>query len=99
MRFSLLSHFAHRELQAKAKRLMRFKDELKQPMENDLTFKNQKFPAKRQHPVLMEKGKLTGEDAVDMTQDSSNGYVPSDYEGLDSSSTITGLCLDMCPGK
>ena len=88
----------HRELQAKANRLMRFKDELTQPTENDLVSKNQSFSAKRQHPVMMEKRKLNGEDAVNMIQDSYNGHLPSDYEGLDSSGIITGLCLDMCPG-
>lgn len=87
----------NRELQAKAKRLMRFKDELTQPTENDLVSKNQSFPTKRQHPVVMEKRKLNGEDAVNMIQDSYNGHLPSDYEGLDSSGIITGLCLDMCP--
>lgn len=87
----------NRELQAKAKRLMRFKDELTQPTENDLISKNQSFPAKRQHPVVREKQKSDGEDAADMIQDSYNGHLPSDHEGLDSSGIITGLCLDMCP--
>ncbi|KAL3508010.1 hypothetical protein ACH5RR_033392 [Cinchona calisaya] len=87
----------NRESEAKAKRLMRFKDELKQPMESDLTSKNQRVPATRQHLIMMEKRKLNLEDAADMIQDSSDGYVPSDYECRDSSRIITGLCLDMCP--
>lgn len=88
-----------RELQAKAKRLMRFKDELSSQTESDLSFKNQKAPLKRQQPVIMEKKKLNGEDAADVMGDSFNGDDhPADYEDLGSSGVIVGLCLDMCPG-
>ncbi|KAL8524828.1 hypothetical protein ACS0TY_014441 [Phlomoides rotata] len=76
-----------RELQAKAKRLARFKDELSQPVQSHSTVKNLKDPAKRQ---LVDS-------KMDTLVDSAGGNVSSDYEGVASSSSIVGLCPDMCP--
>ncbi|CAI9118649.1 OLC1v1020245C1 [Oldenlandia corymbosa var. corymbosa] len=89
---------ADRELQAKAKRLMRFKNELSRETESDLGFKNQKAPAKRHYPVVMAEKKVNGEDAADVMGDSFNGnaQLPDNEDGS-SSGIIVGLCLDMCP--
>lgn len=85
-------------MEAKAKRLARFKDELNEPMQNDLNVKDQKSPAKRQHTVLVERRKLSGGLAVDLAGNSSNSHYPSDYDATDSSTIIIGSCLNMCPG-
>lgn len=87
-----------RELHAKAKRLARFKDELSQPVEGHSTVKNQKDPAKRQHLSMLEKQKNSEDPKMDVMVDSAGGNIFSDYEGLASSSSIVGLCPDMCPG-
>ncbi|KAL0388736.1 UNVERIFIED_CONTAM: SAC3 family protein B [Sesamum radiatum] len=86
-----------REIQAKAKRLARFKDELSQPVQSHPTLKNQRPPAKRQHQSALEKQKLSEDSTMDAMGDAvgANGF--SDYEGRASSSSIVGLCPDMCP--
>ncbi|XP_011090907.1 SAC3 family protein B isoform X2 [Sesamum indicum] len=86
-----------REIQAKAKRLARFKDELSQPVQSHSTMKNQRSPAKRQHQSALEKEKLSEDSTMDAMGDAvgANGF--SDYEGRASSSSIVGLCPDMCP--
>ncbi|KAL2534571.1 SAC3/GANP/Nin1/mts3/eIF-3 p25 family [Abeliophyllum distichum] len=81
------THEVERELQAKAKRLARFKDELSQ---SDSRISNQMVPVKRQQQYMLEKRKYS----EDPTMDSN---VISDNEGLASSSIIIGLCPDMCP--
>ncbi|KAK2982707.1 hypothetical protein RJ640_016369 [Escallonia rubra] len=85
-----------RESQAKAKRLARFKDELSQPVQSTVGSENQKVPVKRHGQLMAEKRKVTGEPA-DMAGDFLSGNVSSDYEGLESSTIIVGLCPDMCP--
>lgn len=86
-----------RELQAKAKRLARFKEELSQPEQSNLGIGNHKVPVKRQDRSTVEMRTLTAEPS-DMAGDFRNGNVSSDYEAQDSSSIIIGLCPDMCPG-
>lgn len=83
-----------RELHAKAKRLARFKDELSQPEPSRPAVKNQKDPAKSQHLSMSEKQKNSEDPMVD----SAGGIVSSDYEGTASSTSIVGICPDMCPG-
>lgn len=76
-----------RELQAKAKRLARFKEELSQ---SDSTTSNQKVPVIRQNQSMPEKKKYN----EDPTTDSN---VISDNDGPTPSSIIIGSCPDMCP--
>lgn len=94
------SYFAQddteRELQAKAKRLARFKDELSQPEPSSLDFGNQRVSLKGQDQSMVEKRKLIG-DPLDVIADYPNASFSSDYEGQDSSSIIIGLCPEMCP--
>lgn len=88
----------HRELHAKAKRLARFKDELSQPVPSRSTVKNQKDPAKSQHLPMPETQNMSEDPKMDMVVDSAGGNAFSDYEGIASSTSIVGLCPDMCPG-
>ncbi|KAL8216377.1 hypothetical protein R6Q57_023214 [Mikania cordata] len=85
---------AERELQAKAKRFARFRDELSQPEPSDTVNRNQKPQAAF---LGMEKRKFIAE-ASDMTTGhlrSSN--LQTDGEDQDSSTVIIGYCPDMCP--
>ncbi|XP_042064553.1 SAC3 family protein B-like isoform X1 [Salvia splendens] len=86
-----------RELHAKAKRLARFKDELSQPVPSHPIVKNQKDPAKSQQLSLPDKQSFFGDPKTDMIVDSSSGNAFSDHEGTSSSTSIVGLCPDMCP--
>ncbi|XP_073277101.1 SAC3 family protein B isoform X1 [Primulina huaijiensis] len=78
-----------RELQSKAKRLARFKDELSQPKQNATTFKNQKH--------ALEKPRPREDSKMDATADFVDIDVISDYQGGASSGSIAGVCPDMCP--
>ncbi|GFP98611.1 germinal-center associated nuclear protein [Phtheirospermum japonicum] len=85
-----------RELLAKEKRLARFKDELSQPVQSQPTARNQKVPAKRQLPSTSGTQKLSEDPTTAGIGDSAGGKFSSDSEDLLSSS-IVGLCPDMCP--
>lgn len=93
----LLEEESNRELDAKAKRLLRFKDELSHPLQSDLVSKTQMGTFKSQQSHLEERGEFIGDLPMQMKADSCRGSVLSDYEGMDSSSIIMGSCLDMCP--
>ncbi|GFY85192.1 SAC3/GANP/Nin1/mts3/eIF-3 p25 family [Actinidia rufa] len=86
-----------RELQAKAKRLARFKVELSQPVQSTSGIGNQNVSVSRHDQSLAERRKSMGERSTDMAGDFPNSNVLSEYEGPESSSIITGLCPDMCP--
>ena len=88
-----------RELQAKAKRLARFKVELSQTVQSTSGIGNQKVSVKSHDQSFTERRKSIGERSTDMVADFPNGNVLSDYEGPESSTIITGLCPDMCPGS
>ncbi|GER37454.1 SAC3/GANP/Nin1/mts3/eIF-3 p25 family [Striga asiatica] len=85
-----------RELLAKEKRLARFKDELNQPAQSHSTFVSQKAPAKRQHQSMSGRPKSSEDVTTEGTADPAGGNVSLANEGL-SSSSIAGLCPDMCP--
>ncbi|XP_057959584.1 SAC3 family protein B isoform X2 [Malania oleifera] len=87
---------AERELQAKAKRLARFKDELNQSVRASPNIVNPKLHSNR-HEHYMERQKLFGGYPVEAAGDFTNGNVLSDHDGLESSNIIVGLCPDMCP--
>ncbi|GMI95866.1 yeast Sac3 homolog B [Hibiscus trionum] len=84
-----------RELQAKAKRLARFKIELSEPVRMnppDIADKKM-FTTRSQHNVE-EKKKHVGEQSMDSSGDDT---VLSDFDGTEASRVIIGLCPDMCP--
>ncbi|KAK9266688.1 hypothetical protein L1049_012402 [Liquidambar formosana] len=86
-----------REMQAKAKRLARFKVELSQTEPSSSETANQRFSGNRQDQAMMEKHKYVGEQSVEAAGDFPDGSVLPDSDGLESSSIIIGLCPDMCP--
>ncbi|XP_059655091.1 SAC3 family protein B-like isoform X2 [Cornus florida] len=85
-----------RELQAKAKRMARFKVELSQPLQSTPGNGNQKFSTNRPDRT-MGRQKLMEEHSADMVGDLSSGNALSDLEAAESSNIITGLCPHMCP--
>ncbi|CAH9099508.1 unnamed protein product [Cuscuta europaea] len=86
-----------RELDAKAKRLARFKDDLDQPLRSDSVSRDQRVVANTQYQSVADRRKLMEESSVDNPGDLSIGNAVSDYEGPVSSGIIVGSCLDMCP--
>ncbi|XP_024985476.1 SAC3 family protein B isoform X2 [Cynara cardunculus var. scolymus] len=94
MNNSVVHDDTERELQAKAKRLARFKDELSQPEPSDTGNRNQKTQQLGQ--LGMDKRKLNGE-ASDLTASLRNSNTQTDGEDQDSSTVIIGYCPDMCP--
>lgn len=82
-----------REMQAKAKRLARFKTELTQPLQNLRDISSHKPSESRQNhvPLVLQKADETAESAT-------YGVSCSDHEGAESSKAVMGLCPDMCPG-
>lgn len=87
-----------REMQAKAKRLVRFKGELSETAATTLTDTiNRKVSAKGLEQSIIGRNKFAGEHSMDSAKDIGNDNALSDYEGCEKSSVIIGLCPDMCP--
>ncbi|KAI3980019.1 hypothetical protein MKX01_042673 [Papaver californicum] len=76
-----------REIQAKAKRLARFKLELTEPAESSPDILRNK-----QDQALAERRKVVAEQPMD-----ASGDIILDSEGLESSGALVGVCPDMCP--
>ena len=79
-------------MQAKAKRLARFKVELSENVEKSPDV------ADRQELSAVESQKFIGERSIESSRDYPNDSTTSDYEGSGTSSVIIGICPDMCPG-
>ncbi|XAR57164.1 hypothetical protein NMG60_11025212 [Bertholletia excelsa] len=86
-----------RDLEAKAKRLARFNVELSQPVQSFSDIENQKLSMNIHSQSLSTRRKLGMEHSTDKERDISNGNALSDYEAVESSTVIIGLCPDMCP--
>ncbi|XP_020534168.1 SAC3 family protein B isoform X2 [Jatropha curcas] len=88
-----------REMQAKAKRLARFKDELSRSVENRPDFAEQKTSIGRLEQSKAERQQFIGRHSTvsGAGGDFTDGNISSDFEGLETSSIIVGLCPDMCP--
>lgn len=85
-------------MQAKAKRLARFKVELGQPVQSSTDITNRKISANERDLSVAEKPKLAGKHSVDVAESFLSGNAMADHEALEPSSVIIGLCPDMCPG-
>lgn len=83
-------------MQAKAKRLARFKDELSQPEPSNLGIGNQKVPSRGYDQAMSDNRK--SKESLDLPADNANANISTDYEGQESSTIISGLCPEMCPG-
>ncbi|KAB2067712.1 hypothetical protein ES319_A09G247100v1 [Gossypium barbadense] len=87
-----------RELQAKAKRLARFKTELSETVETkppDIA--DQRLSTTRFQHNVEERKKHVGEQPMDSSGESLNDLVSFDFDGTEASRVIIGLCPDMCP--
>ncbi|XP_022722839.1 SAC3 family protein B isoform X2 [Durio zibethinus] len=87
-----------RELQAKAKRLARFKAELSENVQmNPPDISDERLSANRFQHNVEERKKLVGEHSADSDTEFLNDSALSDFEGMETSRVIIGLCPDMCP--
>lgn len=86
-----------REMQAKAKRLARFKLELSEPVETRLTDTSDKKISANKHQRLMEETRKLGDYGMEPAGDFVERNASSEFEGTETSSVIVGLCPDMCP--
>ncbi|KAK5805147.1 SAC3 family protein B [Gossypium arboreum] len=87
-----------RELQAKAKRLARFKTELSETVETKRPdIADQRLSTTRFQHNVEERKKHVGEQPMDSSGESLNDLVSFDFDGTEASRVIIGLCPDMCP--
>ncbi|KAK1425002.1 hypothetical protein QVD17_20344 [Tagetes erecta] len=86
---------AERELQAKVKRLSRFRDELSQPEPSDTVSRNKR--SQQADFLGMDKRKFVVEASDATTGHVRNSNLQTDGEDQESSTVIIGYCPDMCP--
>ncbi|CAN1854160.1 SAC3 family protein B, partial [Linum perenne] len=84
---------AEREIQAKAKRLARFKDELTDDSENSINIGDRDMPVGGSEQSKQRQIVRLNHSA----EDSTNETNMSNSEGLGTSTSIVGVCPDMCP--
>lgn len=82
-------------MQAKAKRLARFKVELSQPVQRSSIIAEPNVSSVHHDLSVVQERKFVGETFNDATGDFPSGSF--DNGDLESSSNIVGLCPDMCP--
>ncbi|XP_038723108.1 SAC3 family protein B isoform X2 [Tripterygium wilfordii] len=86
-----------REMQAKARRLARFKIELSEPTQDSSDIAGMKVSSNKLEHSSGGRQKLVGEHSIESACDVPNRNTSSDYDSLETSSVIIGLCPDMCP--
>lgn len=84
-------------MQAKAKRLARFREELSADFENSRDVADLKVSASGREQAIIQRQKFAGGHSIE-SSDLTNNNISSDFEGSETSSIIIGLCPDMCPG-
>ncbi|CAI0466479.1 unnamed protein product [Linum tenue] len=82
-----------REIQAKAKRLARFKEELSEEIENGSDIGDRDIPVGGPEQSKQRQNVPVNHSTEDRTNDNN----VSDLEGLGTSRLIVGVCPDMCP--
>lgn len=97
MYLHLITSF-YREMQAKAKRMARFKVELTEFPQSGSEFLDTKVSSMRPGLSLVERDNLSGRASKKVSDDYLSSDTVENYEASEPSSTITGLCQDMCPG-
>ncbi|CAM8921351.1 unnamed protein product [Rhodiola kirilowii] len=95
--FNPTENDADRETQAKAKRMARFKIELREEERTNQDSPIQKLPSNRPINHATEKPMALKDPSEEGTGQHPNGNIVSDYEAMESSGVIIGLCPDMCP--
>ncbi|XP_062108497.1 SAC3 family protein B isoform X2 [Humulus lupulus] len=91
------SEDAEREIQAKAKRLARFKVELGDKMQSSNDTAEKKVSTERHELSVLGRNRLVPEHSTELAEDVASGSTLSEYESSGHSSVIVGLCTDMCP--
>ncbi|KAM1301306.1 hypothetical protein ACFX2H_012359 [Malus domestica] len=86
-----------REMQAKAKRLARFKVELSKTPQNNPDNVEPGVTANRHEQSNVERNKLAAYKSTELAMDGNDGNALPEDEGVESSGIIIGLCPDMCP--
>lgn len=85
-------------MQAKAKRLARFKVELSKTPQNNPDIVEPGVSANRHELSNVERNKLAAYKSTELAMDGTDGNALPEDEGVESSGIIIGLCPDMCPG-
>ncbi|KAG5236097.1 SAC3 family protein [Salix suchowensis] len=88
---------AEREIQAKAKRLARFKAELSDDFENIRDVADQKIIASGREQAIVGRKILYDGNSIESTGDLSNSNISPEFDGSETPTIIVGLCPDMCP--
>ncbi|XP_068331324.1 SAC3 family protein B-like isoform X1 [Pyrus communis] len=86
-----------REMQAKTKRLARFKVELSKTPQNNPDNVEPGVSANRHEQSNVERNKLAQYKSTELAMGGSDGNALPEDEGVESSGIIIGLCPDMCP--
>lgn len=96
---SVTEDYTERELQAKAKRLARFKNELSETVEvSPPDIVDERLSVNRFQHNVEERKKRVGEQPTVSAGEFLNDTVSSDFEGMETSGgVIIGSCTDMCP--
>lgn len=92
------SYAIFREIQAKAKRLARFKAELSDDFENIRDVADQKIIASGREQAIVGRKILYDGNSIESTGDLSNSNISPEFDGSETPTIIVGLCPDMCPG-
>ncbi|XP_050373863.1 SAC3 family protein B [Argentina anserina] len=86
-----------REMQAKAKRLARFKVELNRSPQNGNDMVEQGISAIKSELSSVERNRSLAYSSTQLPRDVTDGNSVSESEGVESSGVIVGVCPDMCP--
>lgn len=86
-----------REIQAKAKRLARFKTELSDDFENSRDAADQKISASGHEQAVVGSQKFYGGHSIESAGDLSNSNISPEFDGSETPTIIVGLCPYMCP--
>lgn len=88
---------AEREIQAKAKRLARFKAELSDDFENSRDAADQKISASGREQAVVGRQNFYDGHSIESAGDLSNSNISPEFDGSETPTIIVGLCPDMCP--
>lgn len=85
-------------MQAKAKRLARFKVELSKSPQSSIDIAEQGVSAIRPEQSNINGNRSVAYSSTQLARDVTDGNALSESEGMESSGIIIGVCPDMCPG-
>lgn len=85
-------------MQAKAKRLARFKVELSKSPQSSIDIAERGVSATRPEQSNVERNRSVAYSFTQFARDATDGSALPECEGVESSGIIIGVCPDMCPG-